>query len=29
MVNEKNPEIYTEDEDLIDLVDDQGRHLKF
>ena len=29
MVNEKNPEIYTEDEDLIDLVDDNGRHLKF
>ena len=29
MVNENNPEIYTEDEDLIDLVDDKGRHLKF
>ena len=29
MVTDKNPEIYTEDEDLIDLVDDQGRHLKF
>ena len=29
MIDEKNTEVYTEDEDLIDLVDDNGRHLKF
>ncbi len=29
MIDEKYPEVETEEEDLIDLVDDQGRHLKF
>ena len=29
MIDEKAPEVYVEDEDLIDLVDDNGRHLKF
>ena len=29
MIEEKNPEILMDDDDLIDLVDDNGRHLKF
>ena len=29
MIDEKNPEILMDDDDLIDLVDDKGRHLKF
>ena len=29
MVHETNPEILMDDSDLIDLVDDNGRHLKF